>query len=327
MLVGIGAISAAGLLAPSRYTDPVRTAVNDALRPGRTVSLIATAHLQSTWARFRTAETDDDLETMQTEVAVLRARLQQQQAGHVALIQQTSAESAGGSAGPSEAYNPLLAANLVPAAVLGRQPDVLRNRFARILNRGTSSQITVDDLVLADQPHIDQGTDAGVQERQPVISGRVVVGSIGQAGRWTSTLQLVTDPDYRAKVQLVRESPAGLVLGAVGVLRGNGSETCALEYVPGNEPVSVGDYVYSRQQDVDQAQPLYYGRVLAADIQPGEENWSIEVEPAFAPPALQSVQVLTISLNPQRIGEPLAIERSATESAVFSPLSDDPQQP
>lgn len=295
LLVGLWVVCGLGIAAPARYTDPVKAAVNDALRPGRTAAQTATAWLQATWGRFQTPETDDELGELQAEVAVLRSKLQQQQTRLVAQVQQTSAESV-------MPADPLLTSNLVPAAILGRQPDLLRARFARILDRGTTSTIAVEDLVLADAPHMDQGADRGVEESQPVISGGVVVGTIGRAGRWTSTLQLVTDPAFRANVQLVRESPAGLVLGSAGVLVGNGNDTCDLQRVPETEPVSEGDYVYSLQQDVDQMPPLYYGRVVAAERNSGEHDWRIQVQPAFDPEALKTVQILTVSLNPQRIG-------------------------
>src|SRR5690606_22632481 len=68
--------------------------------------------------------------------------------------------------------------------------------------------------------------------------------------------------------------------------------------------VSVGDYVYSRQQNGDTSAALYYGRVASVDLPAGVDDWTIEVEPAFDPDALQKVAVLTVSLNPQRIDEP-----------------------
>jgi cell shape-determining protein MreC len=196
-------------------------------------------------------------------------------------------------------YEPLLSAGLVPARILGRDPDVLRRRFGRILSRGASSGIAIEDFVLANLPHLDQGVDAGLEAGQPAISGRVVVGRIEQVGRWTSTLTLVTDPTYSGFAQIVRPSRTRPVLGPTGVVQGNGDGTCQLKLVPKEQPVSIGDYVYSRQQDADQPAPVYYGRVIEAD--PGADHWSIIIEPAFDPALLADVQVLKVMLNAQRV--------------------------
>jgi cell shape-determining protein MreC len=299
LLVGIWGLAAAGSFTPTRYTDPVRTAILDALGPGRIAAVTVTEKCRETFERFRPVQTDDKLAAALAQVEALQAQRRQELAEYISQIQQASAEATvGPPLASTKAYEPLLAAGLVPARILGRDPDVLRLRFERILSRGTSSAIAVDDLVLANLPHLDQGTDAGIAAGQPAISGRVVVGCIAKAGRWTSTLQLVTDPDYRGSAQLVRQSRNRAVLGATGVIQGNGDGTCRMELVPAGAPVAIGDFVYSRQQDADQPAPVYYGRVIAAE--PGADDWSITVAPAFDPAQLADVQVLNLSLNPER---------------------------
>lgn len=304
LLVGICGVSAAGICVPKDYTDPLRTAVADALRPGRVAAMAAAGAAQSAIDRFRAPDGDDELEQLKAELAVWQRRSLRETADAIGPVRQASAEIAADV--PAELRStapPLLVTGLVPAQVLGREPDVLKARFGRILNRGASSSVAVDDLVLADAPHVhlDQGAAAGVESGQPVISGRIVVGSIRQAGQWTSTLQLVTDPEYRANVQLVRESRQGLMLGPAGVLRGNGDGTCRMELVPNKAAVSIGDFVFSRQADAESPAPLYFGRVIAADAPAGKDEWSITVAPGFDAAALPAVQILTVSLNPERV--------------------------
>jgi hypothetical protein len=326
LLIGIWGAAAAGLTVPSKYSDPLRTAVTDGLRPGRVASVTVAAQFQVTVARFRAPPTGDELNQLRAELAVLRTQSQTERAAHIALVQQTSAETDAGPVAPDAAYDPLLIAGLVPAKVLGREPDVLKERFARILSRGTSSAVAVDDLVLADDsPHLDRGADAGLEAGQPVLSGRVVVGRIGQAGRWTSTLNLVTDPAYKASAQLVRDSRSGLVLGAAGVLAGNGDGTCRLDRVPAEAPVSVGDFVYSVEQNTEQPAPLYYGRVVTADLPAGADFWSIDVEPAFDTAALDTVQILQVSLNPDRMADASAPAPFAADAAAATPAPVPPQ--
>lgn len=317
MLAGIWGIAAAGFFSPERSTDPLRSAIVDAISPGRIAADAVAERGARVIDRFRAPPADDDLAAALAQIEVLQARNREQAAATLTAIQQVSASELVGPPLPSaREYEPLLAAGLVPARILGRDPDVLKRRFGRILGRGTSSAIAVDDLVLANLPHLDQGADAGIEAGQPAISGRVVVGNIVQAGRWTSTLRLVTDPDYRGFAQLVRQSRGRTVLGPIGVLQGIGKGGCRLELVPKEQPVSIGDYVYSRQQDAVQPAPVYYGRVI--DAQSGDEYWSITVEPAFDPAQLRDVQVLNISLNPQRIFEDPPSTKITPEAATPS---------
>ncbi|MBL8849386.1 MAG: rod shape-determining protein MreC [Planctomycetaceae bacterium] len=309
LLIGIWGTAAAGLTVPGRFSEPLRTAVADALRPGRTAAVTVSEQGEKLLARFRAAPADNELLKLREEVALLRAHTQQDRAAQLGGIQQASAES--------DAGDPLLVADVVPATILGREPDVLRNRFARMLNRGTTSAVVVDDLVLADDGlHLDRGADDGIEAGHPAISGQVVVGTIRQAGRWTSTLQLITDPAYRNNVQLVRDSRDGPVQAATGVLRGNGDGSCVIELVPNSAAVSIGDFVYSRQQDADPTGPFYFGRVVEADCPPGADDWSIRVAPAFDAATLNVVQILQVSLNPERIGDPAAASPLATNAAA-----------
>lgn len=318
LLAGIWGVAAAGFFSPEEFTDPLRSSVVDALAPGRVAAVAVAERGARLLERFRTPESDVTLAAAQAEIEVLQARNREQAAASLTAIQQVSASELVGPPLPSaREYEPLLAAGLVPARILGRDPDVLRHRFGRILSRGTSSAIAVDDLVLSNLPHLDQGAAAGIEAGQPAISGRVVVGNIVQAGRWTSTLRLVTDPDYRGFAQVVRQSRGRTVLGPTGVLMGSGKGVCRLELVPKEQPVSIGDYIYSRQQDADQPAPVYYGRVV--DAEPGAEYWSITVEPAFDPVQLRDVQVLNISLNPQRVADespPAEIAPAAAPSTL-----------
>jgi rod shape-determining protein MreC len=302
LFVAIWGLAAAGIFTPAKYTDPVRTAMIDALGPGQTAAVTVTDVARNTLARFRAPVTDNKLTAALAQVDVLQSRQRQQWANSISAIQQISAMAVVGPPLPSATeYDPLLSAGLVPARILGRDPDVLRRRFGRIISRGSSSEIAIEDFVLANLPHLDQGADAGIEAGQPAISGRVVIGRVEQVGRWTSTLQLVTDPDYRGPALIVRPSRTRPVLGPSGVIQGNGDGTCQLKLVPKEQPVSIGDYVYSRQLEADQPAPVYYGRVVEAE--PGADQWSVIVEPAFDPTLLSDVQVLKVSLSAQRVTE------------------------
>jgi hypothetical protein len=72
-----------------------------------------------------------------------------------------------------------------------------------------------------------------------------------------------------------------------------------MELVSSQEPVAVGDRVYTHQPVAGVIVPLLIGTVAAAEVPAGEAHWRIEVRPALeAIPAM--MDVLSIELNPDR---------------------------
>ncbi len=202
--------------------------------------------------------------------------------------------------------SPFPAASLRPAA----PPAVLR---AAIVNRdelaewrsvphlvgGRAQGVAESDLVLDEgSPHLDQGSEAGIEPELDVFVGRCVVGRIASVGRWTSTLETIADPRYRALAQIVRPSDQGGSFGTEGILVGAGNGRCKLTQVPTTETVRVGDEVYTSPRDGRSPVPLYYGRVV--QVEDRGRNWDITVEPAVRPRALRTVAVLRSSVNSER---------------------------
>lgn len=303
VLALIGMIGGGLGLAPSQLTEQVRAGIRDGLRPGHRVALAVSQWTQGAWDRFRSPTAAEELARVRDE----RDRWQRQslslEARQAELVQQVIDARKGTSMlFEGEPGKPLLVPQLLQAKVLGTERDLLRARLGRLLDQGTDQKIAIDDLVLAeDAPHLDQGDDAGVQPDMPVLAGRRVVGRIKHVGRWTSTLQPVTDREFRGPAQLIRESPQGPVIGAQGVVAGNGDETCRLEHVAATEPVSVGDFVYTIRKQYSLPEPVCYGRVIAAEVGDSAGHWSITVEPAGGGESLTSVLVLRELPNPERI--------------------------
>ncbi len=185
------------------------------------------------------------------------------------------------------------------ARVLGHLGIPGHTEHRLVLNLGGQSGIRGDELVIRSElPVIDQGATTGVQPDDLLLVGQTLWGRVVDAGRWTSTVQPVTDPNFRTAVRLVRSSPQGPVFGARGVLHGDGAH-CLLEQLSASEPVSLGDHVYT-DSEVASPVPLYCGIVIAADVQPNDTFWTIKVLPA-ATPAPQELVVLEPQLNPQRL--------------------------
>jgi cell shape-determining protein MreC len=196
---------------------------------------------------------------------------------------------------------PSAAPEVVRAALVSRQA-LSQWRTARTLNQGRSAGISEASLVLEeDSPHLDQGTDAGLEPELDVFIGRCVVGRIASVGRWTSTLESITDRRYHALVQIVRPSDQGGSFGTEGILVGQGNGLCKLTEVPTTESVRVGDEVYTSERDSRAGVPLYYGRIRS--VEEAARHWDITVEPAAKIEDLKSVVVLKL---PPNLTRPLA---------------------
>jgi cell shape-determining protein MreC len=302
VLVLIGMIGAGLGLAPSPLTQQVRGGIRDGLRPGHRAALALSQWSRSAWDRFRSPTAAEELARVRDELDHWQRQYLSLEARQAELVQQ-AIDSRQGTAAlfEGEAGRPLLVPQLLQAEVLGNERDLLRVRLGWLLDRGTGNRIALEDLVLADDaPHLDQGGEAGVQPDMSVLSGRRVVGRIKQVGRWTSTLQPVTDREFRGPAQLIRESPQGPIYGAQGVIAGNGDGTCRLEHVAATEPVSVGDFVYTVRRQYSLPEPVCYGRVIAAEVGDGAGHWSITVEPIGGREPLETVLVLRELPNPER---------------------------
>jgi cell shape-determining protein MreC len=201
----------------------------------------------------------------------------------------SSAERYGLSPVPASAraaVRPLIA---VRAAVIsqGNQSTAAE----RFLNAGRAQGIAETDAVLdASAPHLDQGSDSGIEPELDVLIGRCVVGRIASVGRWASALEPTTDPRYRGLAQIVRPSDQGGSFGAEGILVGQGTEFLKLVEVPTTQSVRVGDEVYTSDRDRRFPIPLYYGRVVR--VEESGRNWEIWVRPAVRASELKTVEVL-----------------------------------
>jgi hypothetical protein len=73
-----------------------------------------------------------------------------------------------------------------------------------------------------------------------------------------------------------------------------------LRYVSGTLPVEVGDDVYTGDHDGSQPYPMYYGKVVRAELNPGDQDWTIWVEPAIQNLKTPTVTVLRTQLDASR---------------------------
>lgn len=291
------------LVVSPMYSAPLRTTVQSAVLPGRRVIHSTGEQIQtlvSQWApqppevaeldklRSERDEAMQNVRRLQIRAALLAEKMEQlQQTGPLPVV--------------GESSTPLVVPELLEATVFGEETTLLW-RSGRMIDAGTEAGVLTDNLVLEadDTPVLDQGAESGVLVDQPVYSGRCIVGKIATAGRWTSTVQPVTDPQYRGLAQILRGGQQNQ-FAAQGVLEGRGDGTCALKYVSSTEAVSVGDDVCSGGREAAFPFPMYYGKVTRAELKPGATHWTIIVEPAVSVDQWQTVSVFRKVINPERI--------------------------
>jgi cell shape-determining protein MreC len=209
----------------------------------------------------------------------------------------------------SESGDRLLVPDLLEAELLGESSIALLKK-GQLLNQGHERGVFKSSFVLqSESPLIDQGADQGVKAGYSIYAGQAVVGKVSEVGRWTSSLIPVTSVEYRGSARIARKTEQGLQMGTDGILVGLGEGKCELLQIPPTESIQVGQEVYTG--DVDRelplsmqstlGQPLFYGRIIEAELPRGAPYWKIIVEPAVKLSEIKRVSVLRQIVNPRRM--------------------------
>src|SRR5262245_5661104 len=91
----------------------------------------------------------------------------------------------------------------------------------------------------------------------------------------------------------------GLLSGAEGTIMGDGSDLCRLRHIA--VPVNVGDEVFTGGADGALPLPMYYGKVVRAELEAGATEWSVWVRPAAIEERLETLLILKRVVNSDRI--------------------------
>lgn len=145
---------------------------------------------------------------------------------------------------------------------------------------------------------INKGFDEGVRKNMPVVNTRGLVGKIVDVASRTSTVQLMTDPGFKASALDKRSRVFGIVESQAGF-------TLKLENVPLQEDVRVGDLVISAGLGGIFPPGLQIGSVTAVESQ---ETFSkkdrsfgifkmIQVNPSVDFSSLEEVFVLDMQME------------------------------
>ena len=274
----------------------VRSALHDALSPGRLALMAITPHSVDSGKTVSGAgpvriDTSRELNVQQLhkmrQLMIENARLRRD------LKQSKDATAIAEFIEPAESLTDYA---MIPAQVISSSglPGSLREL---IISAGNSAGITRSELVVDGSGAVlDVGSDGGAAAGDRVLSGSSVIGRIEKTGRWVSMVQPVTSADFRAQVQLLRASEDGLHFGAVGMLEGTGSSECRLTGVSYTEAVTVGDTVVSADINGVRGPRLFFGTVTSAEFLAGGQ-WDVRIQPGFTLSDLDRVGIVRISLQ------------------------------
>jgi len=130
---------------------------------------------------------------------------------------------------------------------------------------------------------VDRGSVSGVERGMAVVTPDGIVGKVITAYPTASAVLLITDPDFAAGVV----SQKGQVHGT---LKGQGTPTCRVDYVPFEEKVEPGEWFYTSGDDRIFPRGFPVGVVKAVrTAQPFKE---ILVEPSAMARGIEDVLIL-----------------------------------
>ncbi|QDT40538.1 Cell shape-determining protein MreC [Gimesia alba] len=302
MLTGIGLYAV-----PSAYSSRVYSLVRDAAKPG----LVLVQQIKD-WELPATKVTEDTSLAQQLESKLSKAeqenrRLELQTLQLSEELQQL--KQTGAPDYQTQVSERLLVPDLISAHILGESSIALL-REGQLLNQGQAQGVHESSFVLqSDLPLIDQGAEQGVKAGYSLYAGKAVIGKISEVGRWTSSLIPITSVKYRGSARIARKTDQGLQWGTDGILVGLGEGRCQLMQIPPTESIQVGQEVYTGEVDRELplnmqstlGQPMYYGRVIEAELPRGAPYWKIIVEPAVTLSDVKQVSVLRQIINPRRM--------------------------
>ena len=128
----------------------------------------------------------------------------------------------------------------------------------------------------------DRGTVNSVQRGMAVVTPDGIVGKVVAAYPVASQVQLITDPDFAAGVMTKN--------GTRGTLKGQGTPLCRVDYVPFEDKLEVGEWIYTSGDDRIFPRGFAVGQVKS--IRPGQPFKEVLVEPSGLQRGLEDVLII-----------------------------------
>ncbi len=140
---------------------------------------------------------------------------------------------------------------------------------------------------------IDQGTSAGVERNDAVVSGDGLVGRVKDATGGSAVVELITDPDNAVSAEVLPSGVSGVVIPVAG-----DPEDLLLDFIDDQDEIAENDTLVTAGWSdgvVSSAYPpeIPIGRVTIIDSDAEEEFQRVHVTPFADLRQLEWVQVLT----------------------------------
>lgn len=158
---------------------------------------------------------------------------------------------------------------------------------------------------------LDRGTRDGIEEGQPVVWGRHLVGKVVAVGPSLSRVRTIVDPGFHIRATIARPPqteeagkgaatpPKGPVARPVearllGLLEGDGDQGCGLMWILAEEQVAAGDVVVTVEENRGRwPGGLVFGSIVEASTAHGP-YFRIRVQPGVDLKSLATVFVLKL---------------------------------
>jgi rod shape-determining protein MreC len=131
---------------------------------------------------------------------------------------------------------------------------------------------------------VDRGSSSGIMRGMAVVTPDGIVGVVRAAYPTASEVLLITDPDFAAGVISQKTQ-------ARGTLKGDGTPTCRVDYVPFEDKVEVGDWFYTSGDD--RVFPSGFPVGVIKSVRPGVPFQEIQVQPVGLKAGQEDVLILT----------------------------------
>jgi rod shape-determining protein MreC len=130
---------------------------------------------------------------------------------------------------------------------------------------------------------IDRGTQSGVRRGMAVVTPDGIVGSVIAVFPFASQVRSVTDPGFAAGVE-------SQINHVHGVLKGLGTSSVRVDFVPTGQKVEVGEMFYTSGEDRIFPKGFQAGKVTS--VKEGTSSQDITVEPSGTESAPEEVLVI-----------------------------------
>ena len=137
---------------------------------------------------------------------------------------------------------------------------------------------------------INQGTIAGVQKNQPVVTPDGLVGRVILVGPTIARVLLLSDERHGTGAIIGQLAESRLL----GVVKGKNESRCEMRFVSTPEKIASGEIVMTSGQDGIYPRGLVIGRVRRPEGESATTQTAIEVEPAAPLDKLDLVAVLMV---------------------------------